>query len=114
MGFKPGTPKPPKSGRKPGVKNHVTADAKLLMDALVEHGLRDATQVYDRIKRRAPARALTVLARFAEYRLPKLARTEVTGPDGGPQVIEKRVYVSASTQSEADQVAAALAKHHEE
>lgn len=98
-----------RGGRKPGVPNVLTRDVKAMMDALIAHQLEDAERVYDRLKRKAPGRALTSLARLAEYRLPKLARTEVTGPGGGPQVIEKRVYVSASTQSEADAVAASLA-----
>lgn len=98
-----------RGGRAKGVPNTLNADAKQLMDALVQHGLEEAQRLFDASARKSPTRALAVLARFAEFRLPKLARTEVTGPDGGPQVIEKRVYVRAATQSEADAVAASLA-----
>lgn len=100
-------------GRKKGTPNKVSADAKKLMDALVEHGLEDAIKVYDRLKKKQPRAALLALARFAEFRIPKLARNETTGPNGGPQVIEKRVYVSAASPSEKDQVAAQLYKDKE-
>lgn len=32
-----------------------------------------------------PAKALDLVSKLAEYAYPKLARTETTGPDGGPQ-----------------------------
>lgn len=35
----------------------------------------------------APEKALDLLARLAEFAAPKLARTEVTGANGGPVVI---------------------------
>ncbi len=109
--FAKGTPK--KGGRKKGTPNRINADAKELMDALVLHGLEAAKDLFDASARKSPSRALQVLARFAEYRLPKLARVETTGPNGGPQIIEKRVYVSAASPSEADAVAAHLHKDKE-
>lgn len=109
--FTTGTAK--KGGRTKGTPNKVNKDAKELMDALVLHGLDHAKKLFDRSAKKSPSRALAVLARFAEYRLPKLARIENTGPGGGPQVIEKRVYVSAASPSEADEVAARLHKDKE-
>ncbi len=35
-----------------------------------------------------PGKALDLMAKLAEYAAPKLARTEHTGPDGGPQRVE--------------------------
>lgn len=88
--WKKGKPRHPASGRKPGTRNKLDSDVKEMMDTLVAHGLASACQVYDRVVEKAPSRALAVLARFVEYRLPKLARTETSGPDGGPIVVERR------------------------
>lgn len=43
----------------------------------------------------APEKALDLLAKLAEYAAPKLARTEITGPDGGPMQLQqvRRVIV---------------------
>lgn len=92
-------------GRERGSKNAVSRDAKLLLDAFVEHGLDGAIELYDRLRVKYPGKALATLARFAEYRLPKLARTEQTGPGGGPVVVERRVVevrraTDADTRSE--------------
>lgn len=35
-----------------------------------------------------PAKALDLLAKLAEFAAPKLGRTEVTGADGGPLVVQ--------------------------
>lgn len=35
-----------------------------------------------------PGKALDLMGRLAEYAYPKLARTEVTGPEGGPQELK--------------------------
>lgn len=39
-------------------------------------------------KEPAPEKALDLLAKLAEYAAPKLARTEVTGADGGPLQVQ--------------------------
>jgi hypothetical protein len=36
----------------------------------------------------APDKALDIMQKMAEYHIPKLARTELTGADGGPQHIK--------------------------
>lgn len=87
---------PKVAGRAKGTRNKVNADAKALMDELVQHGLERAEDLFDRLADKQPRAAMLALARFAEYRLPKLARIENTGPNGGPQVIEKRIYVTKS------------------
>jgi hypothetical protein len=35
-----------------------------------------------------PARAVEIAMNMAEYHIPKLARTELTGPGGGPIVVQ--------------------------
>ncbi len=94
MPFKKGDPKPPTSGRKKGQVNHVTKDAKLLMEELVDYGLEHAQKWLERTAKKNPARALEALAKMAEYRLPKLAKTDVD-VHGGVQVLERRFYGAA-------------------
>lgn len=91
MSFKKGDPKPPGSGRKKGQANHVTKDAKALMESLVDYGLEHAQKWLERTAKKNPARALEALAKMAEYRLPKLAKTDVEH-HGGVQVLERRFY----------------------
>lgn len=87
-------------GREPGTKNKLDHHTKVMLKALVDHGLEDAQDVYDRIKAKQPRAALTILSRFAEYAAPKLARTEVVGEDGGPVIIEKRIHDSSDKDKE--------------
>ncbi len=91
MSFKKGDPKPPNSGKKKGSHNHVTKDAKALMESLVDYGLEHAQKWLERTAKKNPARALEALAKMAEYRLPKLAKTDVEH-HGGVQVLERRFY----------------------
>lgn len=91
MAFKKGDPKPPGSGKKKGSHNHVTKDAKALMESLVDYGLEHAQKWLERTAKKNPARALEALAKIAEYRLPKLAKTDVEH-HGGVQVLERRFY----------------------
>jgi hypothetical protein len=35
-----------------------------------------------------PGKAADLYLKAIEYHIPKLARSEVSGPDGGPQVVE--------------------------
>lgn len=85
---------PKHGGRKKGVPNHVTADAKKLMSELVDYGLVNGKKWLARTARQNPARALEALAKLAEYKLPKLAKTDVD-VHGGVQVLERRYYGEA-------------------
>jgi hypothetical protein len=76
--------KPPNAGkgRKKGVPNKATADVRKAFTALLE-GAADKLQIWlDRVAKKDPGRALDVIAKFAEYHVPKLSRTELsTGTD---------------------------------
>lgn len=87
-------------GREAGTPNRFDHRTKMLMHELVEHGLTDAKEVYDRVKKGQPRAALTILAKFAEFERPKLQRTEVVGEDGGPVIIEKRIHDSSDKDKE--------------
>lgn len=49
----------------------------------VAHGVKDADGEY--VVQPNPARAFEMFQSVVEYHIPKLARAEVTGADGGPQ-----------------------------
>jgi hypothetical protein len=79
MPAKPGT-KPPnagKRGRKPGTPNVVTRTTRELFSAFVDHNAAKAQELFDRVARKNPARALQILSSFSDYVLPRLQRTEM-------------------------------------
>jgi hypothetical protein len=77
-------------GRPKGSPNRATADVRAAIAAFAEgnaHKLQDwldrVAEGYGGIKP-DPAKAADLYLRAIEYHIPKLARTEVTGQDGGP------------------------------
>lgn len=106
-GNKPGSQKMPGSGRQVGSVNKVTLTAKLAIAEFVDgnaHRLegwldkvangdvlvdKDGKQVYDQdgnkvyITRPNPERAFNLFQSVVEYHVPKLARSEISGPGGG-------------------------------
>ena len=73
-------------GRKAGTTNKTTALAKEAIARFVD-GNADRLQGWlDEIAAdQGPAAAFKCFSDLLEYHVPKLARTEVTGVDGGPQ-----------------------------
>ena len=106
-GAKPGSVRPAGSGRQPGTPNKVTLTAKLAIAEFVDgnaHRLegwldkvangdvlvdKDGKQVYDQdgntiyVTRPNPERAFNLFQSVVEYHVPKLARSEISGPGGG-------------------------------
>lgn len=72
-------------GRKPGSKNKATANAREAIARFVD-GNADRLQGWlDEIAEQQGAMAaFRCFADVVEYHVPKLARTELTGKDGGP------------------------------
>jgi hypothetical protein len=106
MGAKKGT-RPPNAGkgRKPGIPNRTTTDVREAIASLLQLNVENFSvwlgQVANGIQqppaegadepteakwllRPDPGKALDLAMSMAEYHIPKLARTELTGPDGGP------------------------------
>jgi len=105
-GARPGRPKPLGSGRPVGSLNKVTLTAKMAIAEFVEgnaHRLTgwldavaegtpmldiDGKQVYDHegnkvyVTRPNPERAFNLFQSVVEYHVPKLARSEISGPGG--------------------------------
>lgn len=91
-----GSSKVPGSGRPPGTPNKATADARKAIADFVDGNAQrmlewlDAVAAGDPTHDRAPdpAKAFALFQGVIEYHVPKLARSEITGKDGGPQKME--------------------------
>ena len=77
-------------GRPKGSPNRATADVRAAIATFAEGNAHKLQEWLDRIaegsdgNRPDPAKAADLYLRAIEYHIPKLARTEVTGQDGGP------------------------------
>jgi hypothetical protein len=86
---------PPRAGmgRPKGVPNKATSTVREAIANLLERNgenmdawLQMVAYGDESLKVKAqPDRALEIMAKLSEYHIPKLARTEVTGENGGPQ-----------------------------
>lgn len=132
-GNKPGTAKIAGSGRKLGSVNKVTLTAKLAIAEFVDgnaHRLTgwldavadgvpmldaDGKQVYDQdgnkvyVTRPNPERAFNLFQSVVEYHVPKLARSEISGPDGGA-IQTTSVDLKGLSDAELDAMQALLGK----
>lgn len=85
MGFPKGKPRPPGAGRRKGVPNKSTTEVReaiaRMLNQTADEFVGWLTDIDD------PAKRCDIWLKAAEYHVPKLARTEVTGNDGGPVVI---------------------------
>lgn len=77
-------------GRPKGSPNRATADVRAAIAVFAEGNAHKLQDWLDRVAegsdgvRPDPAKAADLYLRAIEYHIPKLARTEVTGQDGGP------------------------------
>jgi hypothetical protein len=78
--------KPPNAGkgRPKGVPNKATATVREAIALLARNNIGKLEGWLQRIAMSDPAKAADILLRTIEYHIPKLARTEVSGLDGGP------------------------------
>ena len=84
-----------RSGRKAGVPNKATANAREAIARLVDANAPRMQAWLDVIAAEQGALAAwRCMADVIEYHVPKLSRTEVTGANGGPLVVK------ASTEDE--------------
>lgn len=73
-----------RGGRQRGTPNRVTQDARVLFVKFVNKNAAKANQLWLTVAKTDPARALDILGRLAEFVVPKLTRSEHSGPRGGP------------------------------
>lgn len=91
-GIGKGTPGP---GRKKGVPNVATAQAREAIALFVDGNAHRLTEWLDRVAngdpegdvKPNPAKAFELFQSVIEYHVPKLARTEVTGDEKNPLVV---------------------------
>ena len=132
-GSKPGSTKPKGSGRALGTQNKITLTAKAAIAEFVDgnaHRLTgwldqvangsplldaDGKQVYDNegnmvyAIRPNPEKAFNLFQSVVEYHVPKLARSEISGPNGG--AIETAVVdLKGLSDNELEQIQTLLGK----
>ena len=78
-----------KMGRKPGTPNKVTKNAREAIARFVDGNADRLQEWLDQIAATdGPKAAFTCFADLLEYHVPKLARTEITGADGGAIIVQ--------------------------
>ena len=75
-------------GRPPGVVNKSTANAREAIARFVDGNAERMQEWLDAIAANDPKDAMRCLMDVMEYHVPKLARTEHTGKDGGPMIVQ--------------------------
>lgn len=83
MPFKKGDKKPAGSGKTKGVHNKVTLEFKEAVNNLINFATPQMVDWLGQIAQESPDKALDHVYKFAQFGYPLLARTEMTGKDGG-------------------------------
>lgn len=74
--------KNPNAGRRAGSQNQVTLEIKEAFKNLIELNTPNMISWMERVAEDDPAKALSLCADLAEFVVPKLARSELTGLEG--------------------------------
>lgn len=72
-------------GRPKGMPNKSTSIVREAIANLLERNAPNMDRWLNEVADKDPHKALDIIQKLSEYHIPKLARTEVTGLDGGPQ-----------------------------
>lgn len=72
-------------GRPKGAVNKSTAIVREAIANLLERNAPNMDKWLNEVAAEDPYKALDLMNKLSEYHIPKLARTEHTGADGGPQ-----------------------------
>ena len=79
----------PKSpGRPPGSVNKATAAVREAIARMAEDNAENFVSWITEVADKSPEKACDIYLRAIEYHIPKLARTEMVGNDGGPVSIK--------------------------
>ena len=79
---------PKTGGRKAGVGNKTTVDVRNAIALIAQDNAGNFARWLGEVALEDPGKAADLYLKAIEYHIPKLARSEVSGPDGGPQVVE--------------------------
>jgi len=79
-------------GRKKGIPNKVNGEARLVLAQMVESMAPKVAGWIEEVAADDPGKAAGLFLAACEYFIPKLGRTEVTGPDGGPQQVVIEIH----------------------
>lgn len=74
-------------GRAKGTPNRATADVREAIATLLQSNVEHMSGWLTQVAADDPGKALDLVVKLAEYHIPKLARSEVSGPEGGPQEV---------------------------
>lgn len=77
----------PRGASRAGIPNKATADARAAIGAFVDGNAHRLTGWLDAVAAENPEKAFQLFQSVVEYHVPKLARTELTGKNGGPVVV---------------------------
>src|ERR1700675_3083470 len=89
-------------GRQKGTPNKTTVDMRAALAALASANFHKLQGWIDEVE--DPARRATLFLDLCEYCVPRLARTELTGADGGPLQVGVFRFADAAEQLEAKTV----------
>jgi hypothetical protein len=81
-------------GRVKGVPNAVTKSAREIFQAFIEGNAARVQELWDRVARKSPAKALVIYAKLAEFIIPKLSRAEIDA-----HLTAERVYPAIQDMS---------------
>ena len=73
-------------GRPKGIPNKTTRDVREAIALLAESTVGQVEGWLKAVAAEDPAKALDLWLKLVEYHVPKLARTEMTGANGGPVI----------------------------
>jgi hypothetical protein len=69
-------------GRQRGTPNKATAEARNVFAEFVDANADKAQELWERVAKEDPAKALDLLAKLAEFTIPKLSRSTIDGDVG--------------------------------
>ena len=75
---------PKTGGRKAGVGNKTTVDVRNAIALIAQDNAGNFARWLNEVASEDPAKAADLYLKAIEYHIPKLARSETTGKDGGP------------------------------
>ena len=76
---------PKTGGRKAGVGNRITVEVREAIALIAQRNVGNFEEWLGAVAVDDPGKAADLFLKAIEYHIPKLARSEQTGPDGGPQ-----------------------------